>query len=65
MIAGNPKPWGGTRFLIASMFILILILTILLLRARRTPSTPSTDPPLHPSVFVERSSDELEGIVYS
>jgi hypothetical protein len=56
MIAGNPKPWGGTR-LLACLFILILILTILLLRARRTtPSTPSTDPPLHPSVFVELSS---------
>jgi hypothetical protein len=56
MIAGNPKPWGGARFLIASVFILILILTILLLRERRTPLTPSKDPPLHPSVFVEHSS---------
>ena len=56
MIAGNPKPWGGTRLLIASLFILILILTILLLRDRSTPSTPSTDPRLHPSVFLERSS---------
>jgi hypothetical protein len=55
VIAGNPKLWGGARFWIASLIILILILTILLLRESSPPSTPSNEPPLHPSTLVERS----------
>ena len=55
VIAGNPKLWGGARFWIASLIILILILTILLLRESSPPSTPSNEPPLHPSTLVEHS----------
>ena len=59
MIAGNPKTKTGRRmtFLIASLCILILIiLTILLLRDHRTPWTPSNEPTLHPSTFVQSSA---------
>jgi hypothetical protein len=57
MIAGNPKTGRRMTFLIASLCILILIiLTILLLRDHRTPWTPSNEPTLHPSTFVQSSA---------
>lgn len=56
MIAGSPIRRRGMTVLLASLFILIVILTILFLREKRSPSTPSSDPPLHPAVFVEHFS---------
>jgi hypothetical protein len=56
MIAGNPIRARAVRVLLALVFILLVILTILLLREKRSPSTPSNDPPLHTTVFVEHLS---------
>ena len=56
VIVGNPKTGRRTTFLIASLFILILIILTILLREHRTPSTPPNEPTLHPSTFVESSS---------
>jgi hypothetical protein len=58
MIAGNPIRGRGVTVLLASLFVLIVMLTILLLREKRSPSTPS-NPPLHPAVFVEDFSVSL------
>lgn len=56
MIAGNPIRARGVRVLLAFAFILLVVLTILLLQEKRSPSTPSKDPPLHTAVLVEHLS---------
>ena len=56
MIAGNPIRARGVRVLLAFVFILLVILTILLLQEKRSPSTPSNDPPLHTAVYREHLS---------
>jgi hypothetical protein len=41
--------------MVSLCILILIILTILLLREHRTPWTPSNEPTLHPSTFVESS----------